>query len=65
MWLWGAGQEFVVELLGNGVIWEYKVQTWNPVWITVGGRGYTILPQLIWAVAPIVYYLGFVRINRE
>ncbi|MBU3915998.1 hypothetical protein KKA14_10730, partial [bacterium] len=65
MLLWGVGQEFVVELLGNGVIWEYKVQSWNPTWITIGEQGYTLLPQLIWAVAPIVYYLGFVRINRD
>jgi hypothetical protein len=64
MMLWGVGQEFVVELLGNGVIWEYRVLGWNPVWITIGEQGYTILPQLIWSVAPIVYYLGFIRINR-
>ncbi len=64
MWAWGCAQEFVVELLGNGVIWEYQVHDWNPVWITINGQGYTILPQLIWAVAPIVYYLGVIRINR-
>jgi hypothetical protein len=64
MWLWGAGQEFVVELLGNGVIWEYRVLDWNPVWITINGQGYTMLPQLIWAIAPIVYYLGVIRILR-
>ncbi len=65
MWLWGAGQEFVVELLGNGVIWEYRVLAWNPVWITIGDQGYTVLPQLIWAVAPVVYYLGAIRILRQ
>jgi hypothetical protein len=64
MLLWGAGQEFMVELMGNGVIWEYRVYDWNPVWITVGEQGYTVLPQLIWVIAPIVYYLGFIRINR-
>jgi hypothetical protein len=64
MLLWGAGQEFVVELMGNGVIWEYRVYDWNPVWLTVGEQGYTVLPQLIWVVAPIIYYLGFIRINR-
>jgi hypothetical protein len=65
MLLWGAGQEFVVELMGNGVIWEYRVYDWNPVWLTVGEQGYTVLPQLIWVIAPIVYYLGFIRINRR
>jgi len=65
MWLWGTGQAFVIEILGNGVIWEYRVLNWNPVWITIDNQGYTILPQLIWGVAPIVYYLGFIRINRD
>ncbi len=65
MWLWGACQAFVVELLGNGVIWEYNVKSWNPVWITIGDQDYTVLIQLIWAAAPVVYYLGFVRINRS
>lgn len=65
MLLWGAGQEFVVELMGNGVIWEYRVLSWNPVWITVGEQGYTILPQLIWVIAPVVYYLGLLRINQK
>jgi hypothetical protein len=64
MMLWGSTQEFIVELLGNGVIWEYQVHSWNPVWITIGEQDYTILPQLIWLVAPIIYYLGFIRINR-
>ena len=60
----GSTWEFAVELMGNGVIWEYRVYSWNPVWLTIGEQGYTILPQLIWVVAPIVYYLGFIRINR-
>ncbi len=64
MWLWGVVQEFVVELLGNGVIWEYHVLDWNPVWLTIGGQNYTLVPQLIWAIAPVVYYLGVIRINR-
>jgi hypothetical protein len=65
MMLWGSTQEFIVELLGNGVIWEYRVHSWNPVWLTIGEQGYTVLPQLIWLVAPVVYYLGFIRINRS
>lgn len=65
MWLWGIGQAFVIEILGNGVIWEYRVLSWNPVWITIGGQGYTILPMVIWGIAPIIYYLGFIMINRH
>jgi hypothetical protein len=63
MLLWGAGQEFLVELMGNGVLWEYRVYDWNPIWLTIGEQGYTVLPQLIWLVAPIVYYLGLIQIN--
>ncbi|MEZ5504319.1 MAG: hypothetical protein R3E50_17290 [Halioglobus sp.] len=51
-------------LMGNGVIWEYRVHRWNPVWLTIGGQGYTVLPQVIWVVAPIIHYLGCIRINR-
>ena len=65
MLLWGAAQEFIVELMGNGIIWEYRVYDWNPVWITIGEQGYTVLPQLIWVIAPIVYYLGVLRINKS
>jgi hypothetical protein len=54
-----------VELIGNGVIWEYRVLDWNPVWLTIGEQGYTVLPQLIWVAAPVVYYLGVLRINRS
>ena len=64
MLIWGVGQEFVVELSGNGVIWEYNIQSWNPVWITICGQDYTALPQVVWMVAPVVYYLGVIRINR-
>ena len=65
MWLWGTIQAFVVELLGNGVIWEYKVQSWNPIWITIDEQSYTLLIQMIWMIAPIVYYIGFILINQK
>ncbi len=65
MWLWGGGQAIVVEVLGNGVIWEYKVLSWNPVWLTVGGQSYTLLIQVIWMLAPVVYYLGVIQINKK
>lgn len=65
MWAWGVGSEFVVELLGNGVIWVYEIHTWNPVWLTLNGRFYTLLPQFIWTVAPIVFYLGAIAITRR
>ena len=65
MMVWGSGQGVLVELMGNGVIWEYRVLEWNPVWLTINEQSYTILPQWIWLLAPIVFYLGLIRINRK
>ncbi len=64
MALWGAGSAFVVELVGNGVMWEYQPRGWNPVWITINGQGYTAFIQLVWVVAPVVFYLGCLGISR-
>lgn len=67
MTAWGAGTAFFVELAGNGVIWQYVPGPWNPVWITVDGRGYTIFIQAVWLAAPAVFYLcclGISKINR-
>jgi hypothetical protein len=65
MWAWGVAQEFGVELLGNGVIWEYQAKPWNPVWLVLHGRFYTLLPQFIWMLAPIVFYLGALVIKKR
>lgn len=64
MVLWGAGSAFVVELIGNGVMWEYVPGRWNPVWITVNGQGYTAFIQVVWVAAPVVFYLGCLGIGR-
>ena len=64
MTVWGAGTAFVVEMIGNGVIWEYHPMKWNPVWITVRGQGYTAFIQIVWLVAPFVFYMGCIGINR-
>ncbi|MFA6448550.1 MAG: hypothetical protein WCX65_03695 [bacterium] len=61
---WGAASAFVVELIGNGVMWEYQPQKWNPVWITIRGQGYTAFIQIVWLVAPVVFYLGCLRISK-
>jgi hypothetical protein len=61
---WGAVSAFVVELIGNGVMWEYQPQEWNPVWITIHGQGYTAFIQLVWLAAPVVFYLGCLGIDR-
>lgn len=64
MVVWGSATSFIVELLGNGNVWEYVPQSYNPVYLTIDGQGYTILPQLIWLVAPVVFYLGAIKILR-
>ena len=62
---WGAVSAFVVELIGNGNIWEYHPQDWNPVWIRVGEQGYTAFIQIVWLVVPLVFYLGALAISRK
>lgn len=64
MTAWGAASSVAVELVGNGVMWEYHPQKWNPVWLTAGGRGYTVFIQVVWLVVPAVFYFGCIGISR-
>ena len=57
MIIWGSVSEFLVDLNGNGKLWLFIDNWYNPVFITINGNGLTIIPQLIWFIAPIVYYL--------
>ena len=55
MIIWGSVSEFLVDLNGNGKLWLFIDNWYNPVFITINGNGLTIIPQLIWFIAPIVY----------
>mgnify|MGYP001328040777 FL=1 len=63
MVIWGSVSEFLVDLNGNGKLWLFIDNWYNPVFITINGNGLTIIPQLIWFLAPIVYY--FVILNYK
>lgn len=65
MVVWGACSAFIVELIGNGTIWEYIPQRYNPVWITVGNQGYTAFIQIVWLIVPFVFYFGCLLINSR
>ncbi len=54
---WGFGSSFIVEFIGNGIIWQYHPHPYNPIIFTIAGRGYTGLIHLIWLVVPGLFYL--------
>ncbi len=47
MIIWGSISEFLVDLNGNGKLWLFIDNWYNPVFITINGNGLTIIPQLI------------------
>ena len=61
MIFWGSFSEFLVDLNGNGKLWLFIENWYNPVFITINDNGLTIIPQLIWFIAPIVYYLTVLK----
>ncbi len=71
MLLWGICQELLVEYLFNGRVWIYEPLPWNPIIIPLlpGSAflspGYTLVPQAIWVVAPIIFYSICLIIMKE
>lgn len=61
---WGAGQELVAELVGNGRVWQWQERPWNPALFRRGDVAYTLLPQLVWTLAPAVHALALRRRPR-
>jgi hypothetical protein len=64
--LWGQGSELMVEVGGvTNNAWGYSGElAWNPTLFHLDGHPITLLPQLIWLAAPIVYYLLALRFTR-
>ena len=55
--LWGQLQELCVELLASGTgTWTFVPRPWNPALFAWGAGHVTLVPQLIWLVAPVVFY---------
>ncbi len=69
-WSWGLGSELLVEYLFNGRVWVYEPLPWNPVIIpplpgSATTVGYTLIPQAVWVIAPIVFYLVFIKLRQR
>ena len=68
---WGIFQELLVEYLFNGRVWIFVPLPWNPVIIpTLPGSaslspGYTLIPQAIWVIAPVIFYLLCLRVFQK
>ena len=57
MMVFGGVQELIVELVAlYSRAWTYNVRWWNPSLFEFGYGQITPLPQLIWFVAPMVFY---------
>ena len=66
---WGIFQELLVEYLFNGRVWLYEELSWNPVIIpplpgSATTVGYTFIPQAIWVVAPLVFYVLLIKLKN-
>jgi hypothetical protein len=54
---WGQASELWVELTSvSGEAWFYIVRPWNPALFRFNGQEITLMPQLIWLAAPVVFY---------
>lgn len=64
--VWGQLSEFAVEaasIFNEG--WVYSDSySWNPVLFRFDGHPVTLVPQLIWLAAPVVYYSCVLRLVR-
>ena len=64
--IYGQISSFIVEILAvmSGG-WEYEVTPWNPLLFTFMGGNITLLPQLIWFFAPILFYFIAIKIKPK
>lgn len=64
MILWGQISELSVELMSTySEGWEFNEYWWNPVLFTFNSHNICLLPQIIWLVAPIVFYLVILKLS--
>ena len=69
MEVWGIFQELLVEYLFNGRVWVYEELSWNPVIIpplpgSATTVGYTFIPQAVWVVAPLIFYILLIKLKN-
>jgi hypothetical protein len=64
--VWGQLQEIAVELISAGSSgWAYVPHWWNPSMFQFRDSDITLLPQLIWVAAPIVFYVLAIRLRKS
>ena len=64
MIVWGSISEFLIDLNCNGKLWLFLENWYNPVFVSIDGNDMTLIPQLIWLVAPIIYYLTVLKLIK-
>jgi hypothetical protein len=64
MIVWGSISEFLIDLNCNGKLWLFLENWYNPVFVSINGNNMTLIPQLIWLVAPIIYYLTVLKLIK-
>ena len=64
--LWGQISELSVELMSTfNNAWVFNVYWWNPLLFVFNDHNITLLPQLIWLVAPFVFYLIVLQMEQK
>jgi hypothetical protein len=64
--LYGQISELIVELASTySNAWEYNVYWWNPVLFVFNGHNISLLPQMIWLGASIIFYYIIIKLNRN
>lgn len=65
MVVWGQVSALWVELTSTyGEAWHYIPKPWNPAMFHFNGSPITVLPQLIWLAAPVVFYFVGLFVSR-
>ena len=63
--VWGGVQELAVELASTwSSAWSYVPQWWNPTMFQFRGEDITLIPQLIWVAAPVLFYLIALQVRK-
>ncbi len=63
--IYGQISTLIVELLSTSSGgWEYYVYVWNPLLFSFLGHNITLLPQIIWLLAPIAFYVIAVKLKH-
>jgi hypothetical protein len=61
---WGQVQGLAMELTAaQAGLWTLVPHPWNPALFRCGAGQITLLPRLVWLIAPVVFYLGALRLQ--